>query len=236
MEHPTVLVLVEFPDPEFPTAGFLDDLAYPDAELIGFYHLDDDEAVEEARAEYEEEFTAELQTQAERFEQRGVRTEFDLKFDHDRLETRQRIAKRNKIDAILIPGGTHKLSRIRIAVRHTDDAEEKMATLLNIINRDALVSVDLIHIADPDDPEGEAKGESILKEMTSILTDKGIPSTRINREVQTGSDVSFLLQQAARNHDLIVLGETELDIGDKVFGPVNEYIADEADVPVLTVR
>jgi len=86
------------------------------------------------------------------------------------------------------------------------------------------------------DPEGEAEGERILQELTSILTDQGIPSIRINREVRKGTDVSFELRQAARNYDLFVMGETEQDAGDEVFGPVGDYIVDKQDVAVLTLR
>lgn len=235
MDHPTILVFVEFPDPEFPTAGFLDHLAYPNAELVGFYHLDDDESAQEVQAEYEEEFTTELRKQAERFEQRGVRTEYDLIFNHDRVEVRQRIAEDHDVDAILTPGGAGTLGKVLIASRHTRNAEEKVAKLLSIVDRDDLISVDLVHIAKPDDPEGEAEGERILEEVTSILTDKRIPPVQIDREVRTGEDVAYELNQAARNYDLVVLGETEQDVGDRVFGPVGDYIVGEQDVPVLTI-
>ncbi|MDQ2071750.1 hypothetical protein ACODNH_15870 [Haloarcula sp. NS06] len=234
MEHPSVLVFVEFPDPEFPEPGFLDRLAYPDAELVGFYHLDENESVQEVKNEYEEDFTTELREQAEQFEQRGIRTEYKLVFNHDRVEARQKIA--NRVDAVLTPGGANTLGKVLMAARHTHNAEEKVANLLNIIDGDDLLSIDLIHIADPDDPEGEVEGERILNEMSSHLTSEGIPALHINREVRTGRDVAFELNQAAGNYDLVVLGETEQDVGDEVFGPVGDYIVDKQDVPVLTIR
>lgn len=236
MEHPTVLVFVEFPDPEFPTTGFVNNLAYPNAELVGFYHLNEDKSIEEARAEHNEEFRAELQRQAEQFEQQGVRTEFDLTFNDNLIETREKIAERDNVDAILTPGEANTLGRVLIASRHTKNAEAKVTTLLNIVDRDDLLSVDLIHVADPDDPEGEAEGKRILKELTSILAEQGIPSIRINREVRKGTDVSFELGQAARKYDLFVMGKTEQDAGDQIFGPVGDYIVDEQDVAVLTLR
>jgi nucleotide-binding universal stress UspA family protein len=223
MEHPKVLVFVEFPDPEFPTGGFLNHFVYPDAKIVGFYQLDDDMSVQEVEAEYGDEFTAELEKQAEKFEQRGVRTEYDLIYGQNQVEARQRVAQTDDIDAILIPGGTNTLGKVLIASRHTQNAEEKVTTLLNIIDRSDLISVDLIHIADPDDPEGEDEGERVLKEITSILTDEDIPSVQINREVRTGKDVAFELNQAARNYDLVVMGETQQDTGDKIFGPVGQY-------------
>jgi len=48
--------------------------------------------------------------------------------------------------------------------------------------------------------------------------------------------VAFELSQAARGYDLVVLGETERDLGDRIFGPIGEYIVDERDVPVLILR
>jgi len=136
MEHPTVLVFVEFPNPEFPMSGLLNNLVYSDAELVGFYRLDDEDSVQEVQAEYEEEFTEELQKQAELFEQHGVRTEYELIFDHDRVETRQRVARRDDVDAVLLPEGANTLRKILIGCRHT--REEKVAKLLNIVDRDHL--------------------------------------------------------------------------------------------------
>lgn len=236
MDHPTVLVFVEFPDPAFPMAGFLNNLAYPNAELVGCYQLADDESVEEARAAYEAEFTAELEEHAERFEERGVRTTFDLTFEEDPVEARHRISRDDDVDAILLPGGANTLGKVLIAARHTENAEERMSNLLNIIEREALISVDLVHVADPDDPDGEAEGERVLSEKASILTENGVPGVQIGREVRTGRDVPFELNQAARDYDLLVLGETQQDAGDDVFGPVGEYVVEDQNVPVLILR
>lgn len=70
----------------------------------------------------------------------------------------------------------------------------------------------------------------------STLVDAGFPELRIGRDVRTGTDVAFELSQAARGYDLIVLCETEQDLGDRIFGPVGEYIVDERDIPVIILR
>ncbi|OYR49514.1 hypothetical protein DJ73_17460 [Halorubrum sp. Ea1] len=235
MEHPNVLVFVEFPDPDVPTTGFLKGFKYPDAEVVGFYHLDDGESPEDARAERGDEFTSELEEIAERFEREGVRADHDLVFGHDRVAARQQIVERDAVDAILLPGAANTLGKVLIAARSLPNAERK-ATLLDIVAEDELLSVDLVHIADPDDPDGESEGQRILKQTASALADAGVPEMRINRTVRTGTDVAFELSQAARGYDLIVLGETERDLGDRIFGPIGEYIVDERDVPVLILR
>jgi nucleotide-binding universal stress UspA family protein len=235
MEHPTVLVFVEFPDPTVPTNGFLNHLKYPDAKLVGFYQLDDNESIEEAQTEYEDEFTAELAEVAERFEERGIRTEYSLVFSDDRVGARQRLAESDDIDGILLPGAANTLCNVLIASRDLRNAEKKVP-LLNIVDRDDLISIDLVHVADPENPEGHERGEQILSETASMLTDEGFPRVKIGREVRTGTDVAFELSQAARGYDLVVLGETERDIGDEIFGPVGKYILNEQGVPVLIVR
>lgn len=235
MEHPTVLVFVEFPDPDVPTTGFLKGFKYPDAEVVGFYHLDDGESPEEVRAAHGEEFTSELEEIAERFEREGVRADHDLVFGRDWFAARQRIVERDAVDAILLPGAANTLGKVLIAARSLPNTDRK-ATLLDVIERDELLSVDLVHVADPDDPDGEAEGERILKRTASALVDAGVPEVRIDRTVRTGTDVAFELSQAARGYDLVVLGETERDLGDRIFGPIGEYIVDERDVPVLILR
>ncbi len=235
MEHPSVLVFVEFPDPEVPTRGFLNNFKYPDAEVVGFYHLDDDGSADEARAAHGDEFTAELEEIAERFERVGVRTEHHLVFEQDRFAARQRIVERENVDAVLLPGAANTLGKVLVASRNLRNADEKVP-LLDIIDQDDLISIDLIHIADPDDPDGRVEGERILKETASTLVDAGFPAVKIGRTVRTGTDVAFELSQAARGYDLIVLGETERDIGDRIFGPIGEYIVGEQNVPVLILR
>jgi nucleotide-binding universal stress UspA family protein len=235
MEHPNVLVFVEFPNPDVPTKGFLEGFKYPDAEVVGFYHLDEGESAEEARAAHEDEFTSAVEEIAERFEREGVRADHDLVFGHDRFEARQQIVQRDAIDAVLLPGAANTLGKVLIASRNPRNAEGK-ASLFDIVDQEQLISIDLIYVADPDDPEGESEGERILKQAASTLTDAGFPELRIRRNVRSGTDVAFELSQAARGYDLVVLGETERDLGDRIFGPIGEYIVEERDVPVLILR
>jgi len=192
--------------------------------------------VQPIRDEHEEECRATLQAQAERFEQQGIRTEWSLIFDHDRVEARHQIARDDGADAVLLPGGANTLGKVLVAARRTQNVEKKMSTLLNTVDRDDLISLDLIHIADETVPEGEKEGKRILTEMKSVLEELGVPSVQIEQEVRTGDDVAFELNRASRDYDLLVLGETEQDIGDKIFGPVAEYVVDDRDVPVLITR
>lgn len=112
----------------------------------------------------------------------------------------------------------------------------KVSSLLNVIDRKGLISVDLVHVADPNDAEGEPEGERILKEVSSILDDEYIPSAKIDQEVRKAKDMTFELSQTARNYDLVVMGKPEQNPGHQVFDPVSNYIVTEQDVSILTVR
>ncbi len=235
MQHPTVLVLFTFPDPTIPTEGFLDGLSYPDVQLLGFYPLDEREDETEIRAAREEELQAQLETQAERFEQRGIRTTTELIFNHDKVAARRAIAKQEGIDGILLPGESNTIGKILIAARDLRNLDAK-TSLLNIVQEASLIQIDLLHIISSPEGETNETGEHILEELEAAFVEAGMPATRIEQDLRTSTDPTFELMQAARNYDLVVVGQTERDIEDRIFGPVSDQISTEEDTPVLIVR
>ncbi len=234
MEHPTVLVFVEFPDPQFPTDGFLDNFLYPDVELVGSYHLTDDETVEQAREAHEAPFTTTLREQAERFERRGIRTDTDLVFDRDVVETRRRIAEADDVDAVLLPGETHTLGEVLLPLRDLRNAAKK-ADMLDVIDNERLLKLELLHVTDPT-AATETDPEELLREAESLLVEHGIPQHKIGTNVREGDDMMFELSTAADGYDLAMLGESQRDIEERIFGPIADYVADNSDVSVMIVR
>ncbi len=234
MEHPTVLVFVEFPDPQFPTDGFLDNFLYPDVELVGSYHLTDDETVEQAREAHEAPFTATLREQAERFERRGFRTDTDLVFNRDVVETRRRIAEADDVDAVLLPGETHTLGEVLLPLRDLRNAAKK-ADMLDVIDNERLLKLELLHVTDPTEAT-ETDPRELLREAKSLLVEHGIPQHKIETSVREGDDMMLELSTAAAGYDLAMLGESQRDIEERIFGPVADYVADNSDVPVMIVR
>lgn len=234
MEHPTVLVFVEFPDPQFPTDGFLDNFLYPDVELVGSYHLTDDETVEQAREAHEAPFTATLREQAERFERRGIRTDTDLVFNRDVVETRRRIAEADDVDAVLLPGEIHTLGEVLLPLRDLRNAAKK-ADMLDVIDNERLLKLELLHVTDPTDAT-ETDPEELLREAENLLVEHGIPRDKTETSVREGDDMMFELSTAAASYDMAMLGESQRDIEERIFGPVADYVADNSDVSVMIVR
>lgn len=234
MEHPTVLVFLEFPDPQFPTDGFLDNFLYPDVELVGSYQVADDETVEQARETNETPFTATLREQAERFERQGIRTDTDLVFNRDVVETRRRIAEADDADAVLLPGKTHTLGEVLLPLRDLRNAAKK-ADMLDVIDNERLLKLELLHVTDPTDTT-ETDPKELLREAENLLVEHGIPRDKIETSVRGGDDMMFELSRAAASYDLAMLGESQRDIEERIFGPVANYVADNSDVSVMIVR
>lgn len=234
MRHPTVLVFVEFPDPKFPADGFLDNFLYPDIELIGSYHVDEDETVERARETHEKSFAAELREQAERFERHGIRTETELVFNRDIVETRRRIAEAEDVNGVLLPGETHTLGEVLVPLRDLRNAEKK-ADMLDIIDNEQLLKVGLLHVTDPEEST-DTDPDELLREAETILTEHGIPRVKVERAVREGEDTMFELRTAADGYDLAMLGKSERDLEERVFGPVADYVADNTEAAVMIVR
>lgn len=235
MKHPTVLVFLELPDPVPPSTGFLHGFKYPDAEIIGFYQVDDDESIGDVRDENEEAFGRALEEIAEQFEQEGVRTETEVEYSGDLNEARKQIAERDAVDAILIPGDSHTIGNVLIAARDLRNADEMM-NVLHIIDDEDLVKITLLHVADPDDPDAIEEGERILDEMESLLVDQDVEKMAIEREIREDSDPEFVLSSVASDYDLVVVGESEQDLEQQIFGPVADQISDRTGTPVLIIR
>lgn len=237
MKHPTVLVFVEFPDPRLPTDGFLEHLLYPNAELIGSYHVADDETVETVRADREAAFTARLNKEAERFEQHGIRTNTEVVFNRDEVETRRRVAEADDVDAVLLPGGAHTLGEVLIPLRDLRNAEKK-AEMLSIIEHDDLLKIELLHIVDPDETDETSKQapDQVLQEAEGLLVERGISTDKIDQTVRESADTMFELNRAAAGYDLALLGQSQRDIEQRVFGPVADYVAENNEAAVLIVR
>jgi hypothetical protein len=79
-------------------------------------------------------------------------------------------------------------------------------------------------------PDGQTKCRFCL---TNHL---GIDSDRITTGHVISDDTVEEITDAAQNHDLIVVGETEPSLVDRIVGDVLTKVADQSNRPVLVVR
>ncbi len=233
MRHPTVLVFVEFPDPTGLSMGFRDSLRYPDAEVVGVRTVGEDEAPAAIREEHAAAYAQQLDTMAEALEAEGVRAETDLVFAADRVTARERIADRDDVDAILLPGEANTIGRVLVGVKDRRSID-RLTTVLGVVDPDDIIELTLLHVLDPETDE-RATGETLLQTATDAFAAAGVSEATIDRQLVESADPDFQVSQAARDHDLAVVGRTDRDIEDRILGPVSDHIASQAGVPVLVV-
>lgn len=136
-------------------------------------------------------------------------------------------------DALLVPNPITTLGHILIAIRNEKFAEP-IVELMNALDRDVLNHLTLFHVTETED--GVNAGEKLLTDVRRKLIDEGFSQASIDTEVVVSDDAPFAISEAARNDDLIVMGETQEPEFEQVFGKTYESIAEETDHPVLVVR
>jgi len=230
MEHQNLLVFLEFPEPIRPSLGLLKALSYMDITLVGYHPVSDGDELEPVqRAEIEKALT-EI---ASEFENRGIRVETHVATGEHMAETRDEWAQRNDIDGILTPGGVGTVGRVLVGVRNTKHVEE-MVEFVDLIDRERIIHITLLHIAA--ETESETVGKEALALMKSKLEEHGVNPHAIDMQIQVSDDPKRELLKAARGYDLTVLGSTEEPgLEDRMFGPISNRVADRSDSAVLVV-
>jgi nucleotide-binding universal stress UspA family protein len=237
MEYQNLLVFLEFPDPTHPSLGLLKSLSYMDITLVGFHSVSDGDQLGTDRETGTASTLAEIATE---FEERGIRVEQHVVTGDSMIDTREEWASREEIDGVLLPGGVNTVGRILVGVRDSRHVE-KMADFVDLIDRQRIIHIKLLHVApeseSPSEPEGTVTGREALELMKSELTDRGVNPAAIDLQINVSDDPEHELVTVARNYDLTVLAKTEESgLRDHVFGPVSNHIIDRADSAVLTIN
>lgn len=139
----------------------------------------------------------------------------------------------------MLPGGVSTVGRILVGVRDAQHVE-KMADFVDLIDRERIIHIKLLHVAPESGPAsgsaGTVTGRDALDLMKAELTDRGVNPAAIDVQINVSDDPEHELVTVARNDDLTVPGTTEEpDLRDRVFGPVSNYIISRANSTVLTI-
>lgn len=237
MKYQNLLVFLEFPEPTRPSLGLLKSLSYMDITLVGFHSLPDGD---ELWADREADIESTLAEIATEFEEHGIRVEQHVITGNSVIDTREEWASREDIDGVLLPAGVSTVGRILVGVRDARHVE-KMADFVDLIDRDRIIHIKLLHVAPESDAasasEDAITGRDALDLMKSELTDSGVNPAAIDIQINVSDDPEHELVTVARDYDLTVLGRTqEPDLTHQVFGPVSNYIINRANSTVLTIN
>ncbi len=228
----TIVIPIEFPDPDPLPSTFIDATTSCRVILLGVYNLPED-IDDEQRQRCEIEAKNMLYSLASSFVREGETAEVELVMGHDLKNVPSSFAEERDADALLVPNRITTLGRVLIPIRDEKFAEP-VAEFVSALEPSGLVHTSLLHVAA--DEEAAEAGEQFLSDVKERLTAAGFPSTGIDTEVVVSDDPSFAVSTAAEGYDLIVMGETEETGYEPVFGEMYESVADQTDLPIIVVR
>lgn len=232
MSPQTILIPVEFPDPQPLPSTFVDAFSSCRVVLLGLDEMSDDvDADERHRREIRAKNV--LYSLATQFLREGESADVELVTGEGLSETPTRVAEERGVDAVMIPKPITTLGRVLVPVRDPRFAEP-VAEFLSGLNQDVFLHTTLFHVAESED-DVEA-GEQVLSDIREQLVEAGHPELRLDSETVVSDDPAFAISEAASDYDIIVMGETENPSFDSVFGKTYELVADETNHPVVVVR
>ncbi|WP_380676910.1 universal stress protein [Salinigranum sp. GCM10025319] len=229
IEELTVLIPIDISADEVPTLGILDLLGPIDVVLLGYFPVPIQAEPALIKDEYEVEANQRLVDIAEG---RPDLTEV-LVFTHDRGATVDRVADEYGCDAVLTTGDVERIDRILVPIRGDVNLERIVSVVAGLLAASGATAT-LFHSVDEDtDP---SQGEFLLRGAVDRFVDFGIDESRIDRRLSSGGDPRTEIVDLAREYDVVVLGETEPSLRERVMGDVLSRIVDEIDAPALIVR
>jgi nucleotide-binding universal stress UspA family protein len=228
----SILVPVDVSNDE-PSAQPLIDLCRSvDVVLLGYYPVPDQAAPAQLRQDHESEAAGRLADIADEFRNSGVSVTDVLVFTHDRADSIDRVANEYGCDAVLTLSEVERIERVFVPVRG-DTNLGRIVSLLADVMQMSDVSVMFFHsVVDSE----QSHGEFLLRGAVDRLAEAGINRNRIDWQLSDEESPYDEIIEAAREYDLLVIGETKPSLGERIFGTVPTRIIDEVNKPAFIVR
>ena len=233
MEEPgglTLLVPVDVSTDDAPDLGVLDHLGATRVVLLGAFVVPDQAEPALIKEEFGEAAAARLDAIADAH---PVDVEPVLVFTHDRAATIDRVADEHGCEAVLTPGPCEGLRRVLVPIRGDANLERILPVVADLLLA-AGASATLFHAAVEDaDP---SHGESLLRGTADRLVDLGVDRDRVDWTLSAAEDPVAAIVEAAASFDLVVFGETEPSLVERIMGDALTRMIDGIDRPALVVR
>lgn len=234
MTEPTLTVLVptdvstdERPDPD------LLDLLHPaTVVLVGWYPVPDQATPEQMQDEYEEEAVERIEAVAADFPE-GTDVETLVVFTRDRSETVDRVAEEYDAAVVVVPRDVRVVERVLVPIRGDVNLDRILSVVATLLE-ESEASVTLFHAA-PDGEEDPTVGRTLLDGAADRLVDAGVDADRIDTSIVESASPAEDIVDAAKNHDALVIGETEPSLVEQVLGDVPTQVIEQSGRPVLVV-
>lgn len=230
---PTVLVPIDASSSDAPSPELLNFLSPTRVVLLGWYPVPDQTGSSHMQAEFGDEAVAFIESiAADLPDEMDVET--TVVFTRDREQTVDRVADKYDCDVVLIPEEVDRIERVFVPIR-SDVNLQRILPIVSVLLETEGTSCTLFHVA-PEDKEDPGAGEVLLHGAADELEDLGVDSESISTTHIVSDDTVQKIVDSAQNHDLIVMGETEPSLVERILGDVPTRIIDQSNRPVLVVR
>ncbi|QAU12073.1 universal stress protein [Halorubrum sp. BOL3-1] len=230
----TLVWPTDLTDPTPPPDGLVDLLATHRLVVLGYYPVPDQSTPEQLRADREDEAAGAVASVADAVRERGVDVEETVVFTRDHEETIDRVAAEHGADAVLTPGTVHEsITRVFVPVRGDGNLDRIVSFVAGLVTgSDA--GVTLYNVTGSED--AASTGEFLLRGAADRLAEEGIDRDRVDWTVERGGDPVGSILGAATDHDLLVIGESEPSLRERILGNAAGELVDAATQPVAVVR
>lgn len=229
----TILISIDVSTNSQPAQSIVDLCRSVDVVLIGYYPAQEETTPTQGRRDRESEATSAVKEIADTLRDDGVDVTETLVFTYYRQDSIDYAAKKYGCDAVLTLGEAECIERILVPIRG-DTNLERIIGLLGAAMRGSDASATFFHcIMENSDP---THGEFLVRGAADRLSQAGIDRDRIDWQLSNDDSPEEEIIRLGEKHDLLVLGETEPSLRDRIFGSVPTRIVDEVDTPAFVVR
>ena len=230
---PSVLVPVDVSTDERPDPQLLELLQPARVVLGGWYPVPDQTPPEQLQEAHGEEAIERIEAIAAEFQDADTAVETVVVFTRDRSTTVDRLADEYDCGVVLVPRAVQRVERILVPIR----ADVNLSAILSVVGvllRDSEATVTLLHAAESD--EDTEAGKILLRGASDELLDAGVDADRIDTVTLESDTPVDDIVDATANHDVLVIGESEPSLIERVIGDVPGQLIKRTDRPVLIVR
>ena len=229
----TILVPVDVSVAEPPDQVILKLLRPVNIVVLGYYPVPKQTAPAHLKEDHEAEATERLANIVSTYARADHDVEDVLVFTKDRRDSLDRIAEQYDCDAVFVPGEAEAIGQILVPLRG-DVNLERIISLVGDLGRASDAAVTLFHsVAEGTDP---SQGEFILRGAADRLSEEGVDRDRVDWKLSEGGSPKRDIIDLVADYDLVVLGETEPSLRDRILGAVLTPILDEIEKPAIIVR
>jgi nucleotide-binding universal stress UspA family protein len=225
----TILVPVDVSEAELPPLDVLDHLGVVEVVLLGYFPVPDQAEPALVRDQHGS-------TAAERLDAvaAGYATHDEvLVFTHDREATIDRIADECDCNAVLTAGRATTVDRVLVPLRGDVNLDRILGVVADLLFAGDETATLFNSVPEDTNP---SQGELLLMGAVDRLVEYGVDRDRIDWRLGEGGDPQTDIAELGREYDLVVLGETDPSLRERIIGDVLSGIADALDGPALIVR